>query len=100
MAKDALISGIRTQRTIKRSVIFNYLAYERMGFDTKKPVSKFYFETYPTMTMQDVINFNHKYIKGKKMNYMLLGKESDIDFNAIKKYGKLQKLTLEQIFGY
>lgn len=100
MAKDALISGIRTQRTIKRSVIFNYLAYERMGFDTKKPVSKFYFETYPTMTMQDVINFNHKYIKGKKMNYMLLGKESDIDFNALKKYGKLQKLTLEQIFGY
>lgn len=100
MAKDALLSGIRTQRTIKRSIIFNYLSYERMGFDTRKPVSQYYFNAYPSMTMQDVIDFNKKYIKGQKKVYMLLGKESDIDFEALKKYGRIEKLTLEQIFGY
>jgi hypothetical protein len=31
---------------------------------------------------------------------MCLGKESDMDFNALAKFGKVKKLKLEDIFGY
>ena len=50
--------------------------------------------------MQDIVNFNHKYIKGQKKVYMCLGKEADMDFNALAKFGKVKKLKLEDIFGY
>ena len=100
MAKEAEISGIRTARTTKFGIINSYLYYERMGFDTKKSHGRILFEAYPNVTMQDIVNFNHKYIKGQKKVYMCLGKEADMDFNALAKFGKVKKLTLEQIFGY
>ena len=100
MAKDAMISGIRTARTTNGSIINSYLNYEQMGYDTKKSRAQILFEAYPKVTMQDIVNFNHKYIKGQKKVYMCLGKEADMDFNALAKFGKVKKLKLEDIFGY
>lgn len=100
LAKDAMINEIRTARTTKMGVINNYLGYERMGYDMKKTRAQILFEAYPAVTMQDVVNFNHKYIKGQKKVYMCLGKESDMNFNELAKFGKVKKLTLEEIFGY
>ncbi len=100
LAKDAMINEIRTARTTKMGIINNYLGYERMGYDMKKTRAQILFEAYPAVTMQDVINFNHKYIKGQKKVYMCLGKESDMNFNELAKFGKVKKLTLEEIFGY
>ncbi|MBQ3580296.1 MAG: insulinase family protein [Bacteroidales bacterium] len=100
MAKDAEISGIRTSRTTKMGIINSYLYYEKMGFDPKKPRAKILFEAYPKVTMQNVIDFNKKYIKGQKKVYMCLGKEAEMDFNALGKFGKVKKLKLEDIFGY
>ena len=59
-----------------------------------------YFQAYPKMTMQDLLNFQRQYIKGKKKVYLILGKESEIDFNRLAKFGKVKKLTLDQVFGY
>ncbi|MBQ7710896.1 MAG: insulinase family protein [Bacteroidales bacterium] len=100
MAKEAEISGIRTARTRKMGIINSYLYYERMGLDPKKNHSKMLFEAYPNVTMQDVVNFNHKYIRGQKKHYMVLGKESEMDFDALAKFGKVKKLSLTDIFGY
>lgn len=100
MAKDAMMSGIRTARTTKMGIINSYLQYERMGYDMKKSRAQILFEAYPKVTMQDIVNFNHKYIKGQKKVYMCLGKESEMDFNALAKFGKVKKLKLEDIFGY
>lgn len=98
LAKEALIANIRTARTTKRGIIMSYLNYERMGYKTDQ--RRMLFETYPTMTMQDVVNFNQKHIKGQKKTYLVLGKESDMDMNALGKFGKVRKLSLEDIFGY
>ena len=100
MAKDAMISGIRTARTTKMGIINSYLNYEKMGYDMKKSRAQILFEAYPKVTRQDIVNFNHKYIKGQKKVYMCLGKEADMDFNALAKFGKVKKLKLEDIFGY
>ena len=100
MAKEAQISAIRTSRTTKFGIINRYLHYEHMGFDIKKNRAKILYEAYPNVTMQDVVEFNHKFIRGQKKFYMCLGKEADMDFNALAKFGKVKKLTLEDIFGY
>ena len=52
------------------------------------------------MTMQNLIDFQQKHIKGQKKSYLILGKESDMDFDALSKFGKVKKLTLNEIFGY
>ncbi len=100
LAKKSLLSNCRTARTTKMGIISSYLNYERMGFDMKKSRNQILFEAYPNVTMQDVVNFNHKYIKGQKKVYMCLGKESEMNFDELAKFGKVKKLTLEDIFGY
>ena len=98
LAKDALLSGSRTARTTKLGIISAYLNCEKMGW--KEPLRKQNFQAYQKMTMQDLVNFQQKHIKGQKKAYLILGKESEMDFNALAKFGKVKKLTLDEIFGY
>ena len=98
LAKDALIAGSRTNRTTKFVIISNYLYCEKLGL--KEPLNKQNFQAYQKMTMQDLVNFQRQYIKGQKKVYLILGKESEIDFNRLAKFGKVKKLTLDQVFGY
>ena len=98
LAKDALIASSRTARTTKFGIINAYLQCERMGW--KEPLRKQLFAAYPTMTMQNLVNFQQQNIKGQKKAYLILGKESDMDFDALSKFGKVKKLTLDEIFGY
>lgn len=100
LAKESMLSLCRTKRTTKMGIINAYLNYEKMGYDMKKTRYKILFDAYPKVTMQDIVNFNHKYIKGQKKVYMALGKEADMDFNALAKFGKVKKLTLKDVFGY
>ena len=98
LAKDALLAGSRTARTTKLGIISAYLNCEKMGW--KEPLRKQNFQAYQKMTMQDLVSFQQKHIKGQKKAYLLLGKESEMDFNALAKFGKVKKLTLDEIFGY
>ena len=98
LAKEALLSSSRTARTTKFGIISAYLQCERMGW--KEPLRKQNFQAYQKMTMNDLVSFQQKYIKGQKKTYLIMGKESEMDFDALAKFGKVKKLTLEQIFGY
>ncbi len=98
LAQDALLAGTRTARTTKFGIISTYLQCERMGW--KEHPRKQNFQAYQKMTMKDLVNFQQQYIKGQKKSYLILGKESEIDFNKLAKFGKVKKLTLDEIFGY
>ncbi|MBR6048563.1 MAG: insulinase family protein [Bacteroidales bacterium] len=98
LAKDALLAGSRTARTTKMGIINAYLNCEQMGW--KEPLRKQNFQAYQKMTMGDLVNFQQKHVKGQKKTYLILGKESEMDFDALSKFGKVKKLTLDEIFGY
>ena len=98
LAQESTQTKIRTSRTTKRNIMYSYLNAKKMGF--KENPNKKSLEIIPTMTIQDLVDFNHKYIKGQHKTYMVLGRESDMDFNALAKFGKVKKLSLDEIFGY
>ena len=98
LAKDALVAGVRTARTTKFGIISAYLQCEKMGW--KEPLRKQFFAAYPKLTINDLMSFQQSYIKGQKKTLLILGKEADMDFNALSKYGKVKKLTLDEIFGF
>ena len=98
LAKEALLSSSRTARTTKFGIISAYLTCEKMGW--KEPLRKQNFKAYQKLAMSDLVNFQQQHIKGQKKTYLILGKESEMDFDALGKFGKVKKLTLDQIFGY
>jgi predicted Zn-dependent peptidase len=99
LAKESIISGIRNERITKMNVIWNYISAQEMGY--KEDIRKTYFETIPTMTMDDVVRFNEQYVKNKPKTYVILGNEKAVDFKQIqKKFGPVTKLNRDEIFGH
>lgn len=99
LAKEQLISNIRTQRIRNASVIWNYLNARKMGH-TEDPRIKLY-EELPGFTLQDVKEFNSNYIKGKPKTYVILGNEEMIDFEQVEKlFGPVKKLERDELFAY
>lgn len=98
IAKQQLISSYRTSRTTKMGIINAYLQCKKLGL--KNPTTKDNYNAIQKMTINDVLDFNKKYIKNQKRTIIVLGNESEIDMKGLEKYGKVTKLSLEEIFGY
>ena len=99
LAKEGAKTSIETNRITKGNILNTYFRNKKLGYDYD--YRKDFYEAIDHCTLEDIANFNKQYIKGKPKTYMILSKESDMDFDLLeKKYGKVIKLTLEDIFGY
>lgn len=98
LAKDALITRMRTERITKSSILWSYLYAKDLGLDNDG--RKKLFEEAQTITLDQVKDFQQKWIKDRKYIYCVLGDEHDLDLKALSEYGPIKKLTKEEIFGY
>ena len=97
-SKDAILNKIRTERITKAQVLFSYINAQKFGLtnDIRKDV----YEKVPSMTFNDLKNFQTQFIKDKNYNIMVLGNKKDLDIKTLETYGKVTSLTLENVFGY
>jgi predicted Zn-dependent peptidase len=97
-SKEAIIQKIRTERITKENILFAYINAKKMGitYDLRKDV----FEQVPNMKISDLLAFDQKYLKDKKFDILVIGKKNEIDTKTLEKYGKIEYLKLNEIFGY
>lgn len=98
VAKDALISRLRTQRTTGIDVLTLYLACRRLGLD--EPSTKAVFEGVQDMTLEDVAAAQQKWVKDRNYTYAILGDIADLDTQYLSTLGPVKIVSLEEIFGY
>ncbi len=98
VAKSALMNRIESERITKTGVLFNYLNAQRQGID--HDIRKDVYEQVQTMTLDDVQQFQEQYLKNAKYNVVLVGSKDKLNFRDLQKYGKVQELTLDELFGY
>ncbi len=48
----------------------------------------------------DLIHYQQRHVKGRQYTWLVLGDRQRIDFAYLQKIGKVQELTLEEVFGY
>ena len=97
-AKEAVIQKIRTERITKDRVLFNYESAKRLGYDydSRKDI----FENIDKFGMTDLTNFHNNHMSGKEYTILVLGNKDELDMNALKAYGEVKFLSLEDVFGY
>jgi len=97
-SKEAILNKIRTERITKAQVLFNYINAQKFGltYDIRKDV----YDKIPKMNFVDLKNFQTQFIKDKNYNIMVLGNKSELDIKTLESYGKVNSLTLEDVFGY
>lgn len=98
LAKEALITRLRTDRITKADVLWEYLDAQDLGLntDTRKEL----FEEAQSLTLPEIKAFQEKWVKGRKYTYCVLGDEKDLDMKGLSTFGPIRKLTQEELFGY
>ena len=98
VAKDALISRMRTDRIVRSGILSKYMSDRELGIT--EPREKQIFETVQTLTFEDVKATQEKWVKDRTYVYGVLGDIKDLDTKYLKTLGPVQVLSLEEIFGY
>lgn len=98
LAKEALLKRLATERTIKQSVLNSFFNARRLGLD--HDINADIYEQVKNMTLDDVVDFQQKNVRGRKYKYMILGDEKELDMERIEKIGTIHRVTTEEIFGY
>lgn len=98
IAKDAIVSRMRTERTIKSSVLWAYLDAKDMGVDYDR--NKNIYEQVQGLTLDDVKAYQQQWVKDRTYTYCILGDTKDLDLNYLRTLGPVKCLSQEEIFGY
>ena len=98
LAKDAMITRLRTDRVTGMSVIWNYLDAQDLGQTVDSRIKLY--NDIQNLTLDDVAAFQQQWVKGRTYYYGILGSFKDLDMKALEKLGPVTRLTTEDIFGY
>ena len=98
IAKEVILSELRTNRILRDDVLWTYLDDTEFGYTTDSRIDLY--DAIPNMTLADVIDFQQKYVKDKSRVYCILGDLNNLDTKSLSKIGKIQKLSQKDIFGY
>ena len=98
IAKEALYKRLASQRTTKYGLINAWLNAQMKGIDYD--INEKIYEVLPSLTLQDIANFEKDQMANKPYRYVILGNEKELDMKAIEKMGTIKRLSTEEIFGY
>ena len=98
VAKEALTTRIRTNRTTGYAILDSYISDRDKGLT--EPLMKRLYETVPGLTLDDVKKIQDEWVEGRTYVYGILGDIKDLDMDYLKTLGEIRILTLEDIFGY
>lgn len=97
-AKDAILSGIETNRTTKTGVLFAYEGAQE--FNRDYVLTEQLYDYTNQATLEDIEAFHQTYFKDQTRVFLVIGSKEHVDLEALKKYGEVVELTLEEVFGY
>ena len=98
VAKEALTTRLRTERTTGRDILQKYTSDRDLGIT--EPREKKLYETIPSLTLKDVKATQEEWIKDRIYAYGILGDIKDLDTDYLKTLGPVEILDSKDIFGY
>lgn len=98
VAKQSILNKIESERITNSSILSYYLNLEKRNIDYD--IRKNIYEEVKNMNFENLLSFHKKYIKNKSHNILLIGNRENIDFKNLRKYGKVEEISLETLFGY
>lgn len=98
ISKDNIMKNLASQRVNNMNIIYSYLTDQRLG--NAQPTAKTIYEALPQLTLQDLISFEQQYVAGRPRRYFILGDEKELDLKSLQQIAPIQRISLNDIFGY
>lgn len=97
-SKESLMNVLRTQRITGVSKLFDYENAKKMGYDSD--IRQQVYQSLPSISLNQIVDFHKKYATKGAAKVLVIGSKDRLDIKALEKYGKVQQLSLEAIFGH
>jgi predicted Zn-dependent peptidase len=98
IAKDGIKKTLQTESVPNESIIDNYLAAQNKGLQVD--VNAMVYNEIDKLTIKDLQAFATKNFSNKPLSYCVVANDKKINTDNLKKYGSVQTLSLEELFGY
>ncbi len=97
-SKDAVIQSYQTKRIVRSNIFWTYLKNKNLNID--HDIRKDDYEVIKNMNISQLNEFFEKHITNKKYGFFIIGEKDKIDIKQLEKFGKVEILTLKDIFNY
>ncbi|TDH19964.1 insulinase family protein [Segetibacter sp. 3557_3] len=97
-ARTSLMKNIETDRITQDGIITSYLNAQRKGLD--RDLRQENYALYSTLKLDDIYKFHQETLAKQPYTYCVVASDKRISMDDLKKYGELQVLNLEELFGY
>ncbi len=98
IAKESMIQSLRTERTTRSDIFFAYQRAQKLGLE--EDIRELIFKMAKNYTLDDLQKYQAQHLKDKTHTILVLGNSKDLSMKVLKKFGKLKKLKIEDVFGY
>ncbi len=103
-ALQGIIKKLETERITGSEIFWDQREKARLGLTEDPRIEDYAFykelENDPTRTIQLLKEFHEKVIKRRAFTFLVLGDKKRVDLNYLNAFGKVQEMSLEQLFGY
>jgi predicted Zn-dependent peptidase len=97
-SKEALKNSLSSERTTREGVLFAYEKAKKLGLD--HDIREDIYTKAPQLSFDDIANFEKQNIANHNYTIAVLGSKDKIDMNDLGKYGSVENLSLDEVFGY
>jgi predicted Zn-dependent peptidase len=97
-ARAGIKKDIETERITQDGIILNYLTAQQKGLTSD--IRKTTYAAVDKIGYNELKQFHSDYLANKAYTYCVVASDKKLPEDAMKKYGELKRLNLEEIFGY
>lgn len=97
-ARQSVLKTIESERVTKANIYWTYR--NNMDRGIENDIRQSIYEVMGTSTVDDLREFQQKYVKGRHYTILVLGDRSKLDFGYLQSLGEVKELNLEEVFGY
>ncbi len=98
IAKQALLTRLRSQRTVRDAVITDYI--DALDHNLVYDINKKIYASVLNMTLSDVVKFHEQNVKARTYTYCIVADRSKVDMNTIKSLGNVKEVNIKEISGF
>ena len=98
IAKGALLTRLRTQRTTRDAVIWSYFDARDKGLD--RDLMQTIYEGVGKLTLSDLLALQQQYIKARHHNYSIVADRTRVDMDVVRSLGSINEVDIKDICGY
>ncbi len=97
-ARISILKRLESSRTASTQLFWEAQRMKDLGMD--QDLDRLLYQRLKKATIQDLIDFQAKYVKNRHYTFMVLGDQKQIDKEYLKTFGELKVLSMKDVFGY